>query len=103
MSGRKVSSIVTYGVNSSGGPVLSRHIVFPGLRTLPNDTHASLSYTFDESPQRIFVGGRPAREAVNRIHHRGLITIDSTLSRDGSLALRRVLFPSTDKSVYIER
>lgn len=103
MSGRRVSAIVTYGVRENGTLVLSRHLVFPGLRTIPNDTHGSLAYTFDEGPQRIFVGGRPARESVNRIYHRGLITIDSTLSRDGTIALRRVLFPSTDKPAYIEQ
>jgi len=48
MSGRKVSLILTYGVHEDASPVLSRHIVFPGFRTIPNDTRGSLSYTFGE-------------------------------------------------------
>jgi hypothetical protein len=102
MSGRKVSAIVTYGVRADGGPVLSRHVVFPEFRTIPNDTHASLAYTFDESPQRIFIAGRQTREFVNRVHHRGLITIDSAFDRS-EVTLRRVLFPSVGKPLYIER
>jgi hypothetical protein len=61
MSGRKVSLIATYGVDAEGQLLLRRQIVFPLLRTLPNDTHASLSYIFGEDatprmkmPHRVF-------------------------------------------------
>jgi hypothetical protein len=100
MSGRKVSAIVSYGVKADGAPTLSRQVVFPGLRTLPNDTHASLSGSFDETGPRIFVDGRAARETVGRVHLRGLISVESTAGR---LALRRVLFPSVTAPLYLER
>ena len=104
MSGRRVSAIVTYGVTAAGGLTLTRQVVFPTLRTIPNDTHASLSYTFgeDASP-RLFVGGRPARETVTRFQHRGMIAIDSTLGQRGEVALTRTIFPSVDKRLLIEK
>jgi hypothetical protein len=42
MSGLRISAIVTYGVREDGTLTLTRQLVFPGLRTIPNDTHASL-------------------------------------------------------------
>ncbi len=104
MSGRKVSAIVTYGVRENGALTLSRHVVFPTLRTIPNDTHASLSYIFGEdATPRIFVGGRPAREVVTRIRHRGMIGIESAIGNRGEIALTRTIFPSTDKPLLIEQ
>ena len=61
MSGRKVSAIVTYGVAKDGALTLSRQVVFPTLRTVPNNTHASLSYVFgDDAAPRIFISGARA-------------------------------------------
>ena len=101
MSGRRISAIVTYGVRENGALTLTRQLVFPGLRTVPNDTHASLSYTFtDDATPRIFIDGRPARETITRFLHRGMITIESTL---GGVALVRTLFPSVDGPIYVER
>src|SRR5665647_2869426 len=58
MSGRKVSFILNYGVEASGHLELRRQIVFPLLRTIPNDTHASLIYTFGEDAMpRLLIDG----------------------------------------------
>jgi hypothetical protein len=104
MSGRRISAIITYGVRANGSLSLTRQVVFPWLRTLPNDTHASLSYTFGEdATPRVFVGGRPARDVVTRLRHRGLITVDSTLGNRGDIELTRTIFPSTDKPFLIEK
>jgi hypothetical protein len=101
MSGLRVSAIVTYGVRENGSLSLTRQVVFPWLRTIPNDTHASLSYTFaEDATPRVFVNGRPARETVLRLHHRGMITVESTL---GSVALTRTIFPSPTNPFLIER
>lgn len=103
MSGRKISAIVTYGVRADGSLTLTRQVVFPTLRTIPNDTHASLSYTFDDAGPRIFVAAKAGRESVSRITHRGVITIESRLGNRGEMALTRKLFPSVDKPAYLER
>jgi hypothetical protein len=104
MSGRKVSAIVTYGVRENGSLTLTRQVVFPSLRTLPNDTHASLGYVFtDDASPRLFLAGGPARETIRRIHHRGLISIYSAIGNRGELELTRTIFPSTDKPFLIEK
>src|SRR5271165_432354 len=105
MSGRKVSVILTYGVADDGAVVFTRQVVFPSLRTIPNDTHASLSYKFaaDATP-RFFIDGRPVtNETTTHVHIRGLVTIDSLLGTKKSIELTRVIFPSTTKPLVLER
>ena len=46
MSGEKVSAVLRYGVNADGSFSYERSIVWPMLRTIPNDTHASLTRRF---------------------------------------------------------
>ena len=106
MSGRRVSAIITYGVRENGALTLSRHIVFPALRrTIPNDTHASLSYVFGEdAAPRVFLAGKlVTNEVVTQVHHLGLMTIESTVGKPGEIGMTRVVFPSTDKPLVLER
>ena len=96
MSGRKVSLIATYGVDADAHFVLKRQIVFPLLRTIPNDTHASLSYVFGEdATPRILIDGRWAtNDTVRSISHKGMMTVRSVLGRKQDVLLERRLFPS---------
>jgi len=105
MSGLRVSLILTYGVRENGSLSLTRQFVFPALRTIPNDTHGSLSYTFaDDASPRLFIGGRPAsNEVVSAVHIRGLVTIDSSLGRGEGVTLRRTIFPSTTRPCALEK
>jgi hypothetical protein len=65
MSGRKVSLILRHGVDASAQLLLSRQLVFPLLRTVPNDTHASLIYTLGEdATPRIPINGQVARPGL---------------------------------------
>lgn len=102
MSGRFVSMIATYGVDEEGRPVLSRQLVFPMLRTIPNDTHANIIYTFgpDAGPL-IKINNCPPIEQVDRFVLRGLLIIESTV--DSNISIKRELFPSTDKPLAIEK
>lgn len=96
MSGRQASLVLTYGVHKDGQPFAAHQVVFPSLRTIPNDTHASLSYSFAAGiAPRLYLNGRSARETVLRMHHRGLLTIESILGRQKELRLTRRIFPST--------
>jgi hypothetical protein len=104
MSGRRVSLILTYGVRENGSLSLTRQVVFPGLRTIPNDTHASLSYTFaDDATPRVFIGGRAANEVVSAVHIRGLVMIDSSVGRGEGVKLKRAIFPSTTGPFAVEK
>ena len=92
MSGRFISVIATYGVDEKGKPVLSRQLVFPMLRTIPNDTHANIIYTFgsDVAPL-IKINNRPVNEQVNRFVLRGILIAESTVN--SNIQIRRELFP----------
>ena len=46
MSGEQISVVLRYGVDEEGAFVLERSFVWPMLRTIPNDTHASLMRRF---------------------------------------------------------
>ena len=102
MSGRFISVIATYGVDEKGRPVLSRQLVFPMLRTIPNDTHANIIYTFGQDVAPVIkINNRTVNEQVNRFVLRGLLTIESTANNN--ISIKRELFPSTDKPVSIEK
>jgi hypothetical protein len=105
MSGRKVSLIATYGVDKDAHFYLKRQVVFPMLRTIPNDTHASLSYVFGEdATPRILIDGRwAASETVRSVSHKGMMTVLSLMGRKQDVWLTRTLFPSTTKQMVIER
>ena len=44
MSGERMAFVLRWGVDSRGAFRQERSLVFPLLRTLPNNTHASLMY-----------------------------------------------------------
>ena len=46
MSGEKVSVVYRYGVRPDGSWTMERSVVWPMLRTIPNNTHASLTRRF---------------------------------------------------------
>lgn len=102
MSGKKVSVVIRYGVNTEGGFEMNKTIVWPMLRTIPNNTHASLTRQFKtDIIDHILINGKSVvKEQVKSISHNGLITVKSELN--GSIALTRVLFPSTSLPAYCE-
>jgi len=104
MSGRKVSLIATYGVDTEAHLVLRRQIVFPLLRTIPNDTFASLTYFFgDDASPRVLVDGRVEHEIVRSFSHKGIMTVSSVLGKEQNVVLTRRLFPSTIQQFVLER
>jgi len=50
MSGKYISAVVRYGVNTDRSFYISRDIVWPMLRTIPNNTHGSLTRSFNIDP-----------------------------------------------------
>ena len=101
MSGFYISSIVHYGV-INGKLKQSIHLVFPMLRTIPNDTHASLSYDIDnENISSIKINGNAVNEYPSTFCIKGKLTCISKTSE--GVEIKRQLFPSTDKAVFIEK
>lgn len=103
MSGFHVSVIVSYGVDASGKLRLNRHAVFPGLRTLPNDTRGSLSHNFDLAASAVVkVDGRQVdAEYPSLIRIRGFLEITS-MTKQG-LEIVRKLMPAVDEAAIIEK
>jgi hypothetical protein len=103
MSGRYVSAVIRYGVDADKSLRISRTIVWPMLRTIPNNTHASLTRTFSIDPVKLMsINRRPVTmETVSEFQLDGTLTIRSTLA--GEFALVRTLFPSTDKPAFCEK
>ena len=102
MSGRFISLIISYGVSDKGELILSKQLVFPMLRMIPNDTHASLLYTFSsEAEPQLRINSRPAHEIVQSFNIRGILTISGILN--DRVKLTRMIFPSVDKPCAIEK
>ncbi|MEI6138862.1 MAG: hypothetical protein WCP85_06350 [Mariniphaga sp.] len=103
MSGKYISTVIRYGVNADKSFWLSRDIVWPMLRTIPNNTHASLTRTFTtDVVGMISINNRAIQnEQVKEILLDGKITVKSTVGKN--MELTRTLFPSTDLPVYIEK
>src|SRR5574344_1030957 len=52
MSGRQVSIVFRYGVDDKKHFLINKSLVWPMLRTKPNNTHASLMRRFEWDPVR---------------------------------------------------
>jgi hypothetical protein len=101
MSGFYISSIVHYGVEK-GALNQNIELVFPMLRTIPNDTHASLSYTIalkDIPP--ITIDGTPVIEYPQEFSLRGILSFRSKTAN--GVTIYHQLFPSADKPVFIDK
>jgi hypothetical protein len=102
MSGRFISIIATYGIDETGKMISVKQLVFPMLRTLPNDTHASLTYTFTSDTKPIIkINDRPVNEQLSGFSLRGILKSLSVIK--DNIIVTRELFPSTDKPLAIEK
>ena len=57
MAGRQMAVVLHYGISATGRFTCERHLVFPMLRTIPNDTHASfIRYVNWEALESVLIG-----------------------------------------------
>lgn len=118
MSGLKMSSVLRYGVNPNGSFQLERSMVWPMLRTLPNNTHASLMQRFAiDYPSLLLVNGLTLNnEKVKQIKLDGRLSVVSDFCtgyvNTGAARKRtpvpvvevtRSFFPSPDKPMLCEQ
>ena len=108
MSGEQISTVLRYGVDGTGKFILERSFVWPMLRTIPNDTHASLMRRFgwDIVSDMITVNSRRVpQEKVKSITLDGLMIVESEydLSRNAKMEITRYLFPSTKEAAFCEK
>lgn len=108
MSGEQISTVLRYGVNQDGAFILERSFVWPMLRTIPNNTHASLMRRFgwNTTNDMLMVNTRRiVQEKVKSITLNGILIVKSEINqpRNGKLELTRYFFPSTKKAAYCEK
>jgi len=107
MSGEQTSAIIYYGANQQGNLTLKRKLVWPMLRTIPNDTHASLIHDFDLSiSPRISLDGQVVeQEQLTQARLNGMLTLTTDLLPDQGkkISLTRTLTPSPTKPLMVER
>ncbi len=101
MSGLRISGIIRYGIGQNGELEVSKKLVFPMLRTIPNNTHASLIAEFsDQAKLSIRANGTAVREYPDSFTIKGKLVIHSATNT--CLEVTRTLFPSVDKAAFIE-
>ena len=109
MSGQYISTVMRWGVNADQSFYEERSLVFPMLRTIPNDTHASLMHRVaTDVPSLLSINGKTLKnERVSTVAIHGAITAKSifTLSNHNSgddVELTRTIFPCYDKAAFCE-
>lgn len=107
MSGLKVSTVLRYGVNADGSFTLNKSMIWPMLRTIPNNTHASLMRRFAwNASDMVSVNGQSlSGEKVSKITLDGTMVVESAVSpsRNTRVALTRIIFPSVARPAVYEK
>ena len=102
MSGLRVSFLLRYGVTGNGELFLERTPVWPTLRMIPNDTHASFRCNVAAENVPFFEAeGKRLPERLKRVRFDGILSFVS--SSDSGLEISRDLFPSTESRAILER
>ncbi|WP_413667260.1 hypothetical protein ACEN9X_22495 [Mucilaginibacter sp. Mucisp86] len=112
MSGEKVSLWVAYQVDKAGLCHLSRTVVFPTFRMLPDDTRSHIAYTFDDNAlPRMYVDDEllwpdVAKGGVDlsakSINQHGIMRISYRTDKLKQVKIEHSLFPSTEKPLALE-
>ena len=105
MSGKSVSVVLRYGVEN-GKFILNKSMVWPLLRTIPNNTHASLMRRYNwDILDMVNINGRAlTSEQVESIELKGILKVTSNYDegRRGQWKIIREYFPSTEQPALVE-
>ncbi|MBO4592778.1 MAG: hypothetical protein J5678_01095 [Bacteroidaceae bacterium] len=101
MSGKRVSVVLRYAVKDDGSFTVNKGMVWPMLRTVPNNTHASLMrrIEWDLMDNLVINNYRATRDKVERVTLKGTLKAES---RMGDAQVTRTWFPSTEQPALIE-
>lgn len=106
MSGKKVSVVLRYGVDERGRFMLNKGMVWPLLRTIPNNTHASLMRRYSWNPlDAVTINGMALdAEKVTGVSLKGKLSVESLFNYGyrGQWKLLREYFPSIDQPALVE-
>jgi len=101
MSGRQVSVIVTYGIDSLRHAVIHKSVIFPMLRIIPNDTRGNLQRDFKQPIMQVMINGRAVTESPVAFSFNGILHMVSTAGE--GITIEHNIFPSFDKAAVIEQ
>lgn len=107
MSGKRVSTVLRYGINSEGGFEINKSMIWPLLRTIPNNTRASLMRRYDwDVLGSVNVNGKSllTNEKVTEVSLKGILTVKSFMDNgySGQWEVIREYMPSTEKPALVE-
>lgn len=101
MSSLYCDMIIGYGVDARGMLILDRSYYFPTLRTIPNDTHATLEVKPDPVILPcLYAFGKLIREYPVRIRLDGTLIIQSRT--DAGVWIQRQFFPASETRCGME-
>ena len=108
MSGKKMAVVLYWSLDSNATFGLNRALVFPMLRTIPNNTHASLMINNDlDVASMIRVNGKVAPLKTRSVEINGMMNVCGEYTgTDGhgkiALELSRCISPTMDNAAMVE-
>lgn len=105
MSGKKMAVVLYWDIDTNSVFGLNRALVFPMLRTVPNDTHASLMLNNDlDIASMLRINGKKVSPRTKNVEINGMMKVISDyISPDGSsVELTRKIFPTMEYPAMIE-
>jgi hypothetical protein len=99
MSGKMVSSIIKYSINSQKNLEVKKLAFWPSM-IIKYDYRSYLKDTSDITPTLQINGKRFNFSEVEKVHFNGMLVFNY---KDTEIGITRTIFPSIDKSVVVDR
>lgn len=107
MAGKRVATVLRYGIDATGTFIVNKSMVWPMLRTIPNNTSGCVMRRFDWNPlASVTVNGRSFKnEKVRKVSLKYALEVESDFNNGyyGSWKLVRRYFPSTELPTLVEK
>lgn len=117
MAGEKVAIWVEYGLDSLKRSKISRTLVFPTFRMLPDGTRTHITYSFqDIELPRFYINNKLFDFAsakskkkgsigydIKNINHKGIMRVNAEIGEPVLCTMERSIYPSVDQPMAIEK
>lgn len=101
MTGLMASDIIGYGVQQNGNVFFSRYCIFPTLRTIPNNTHASLRKELNPASfPKLLADGTEETEIPVSFTFDGILTAKT---KTPNFSVTREFYPAANARATVER
>ncbi len=106
MSGERIATVLRWAVREDGSLRLERSLVFPLLRTIPNNTHGFLKKKMGIDIPALMNWDEYSfnwEESVKEVTLDGVMTVRSTWPEGEDVEMTRTIFPSRTLPALVER